>query len=130
MNGTMGTRALDNGGTEPVATFLRRGDFIKAGRGELLVFADVHEDFIDTCLFSLDRSRSFELWANLPASRHDRRGVISYADGHVEIHKWQDSLTVQPVLGQYQYSVKATGSPDWRYVWERLTKATAFWGDP
>src|ERR1051326_6362613 len=49
MNGFMGTRAGDNGGTGASATFLRREEFAKAGRLELLVFADVHEDSLTTC---------------------------------------------------------------------------------
>src|SRR5438552_1668478 len=63
MNGFMGTRFLDNGGYGASATFLRREEFAKAGRPELLVFADVHEDFMDTSIFSLDRDRSLESWS-------------------------------------------------------------------
>src|SRR5439155_19245037 len=44
MNAAMGTRIGDNGGTGAAATFLRREEFAKAGRPELLVFMDVHED--------------------------------------------------------------------------------------
>src|ERR1051326_1052415 len=74
MNGFMGGRILDNGGTAPAATFLRREEFTKAGRPELLVFADVHEDFLDVCIFHLDRGRLIEIWGHLPASRHNGRG--------------------------------------------------------
>src|SRR5439155_1266833 len=84
MNGAMGTRALDNGGTGASATFLRREELAKAGRPELLVFTDVHEDSLTTCVFVLDRDKNWELWAHLPASRHAGSGVISYTDGHAE----------------------------------------------
>src|SRR5438046_5093668 len=40
MNGAMGTRAGDNGGSGAAATFLRREEFAKAGRPELFVFMD------------------------------------------------------------------------------------------
>src|SRR2546426_11878356 len=39
MNGFMGTRVLDNGGS-PAATFLKRDEFSKVSRTELLVFMD------------------------------------------------------------------------------------------
>ena len=130
MNGNMGSRVLDNGGTGASATFLRREEFAKAGRSELLVFMDVHEDSLTTCLFVLDRDKNWELWAHLPASRHAGSGVISYTDGHVEIHRWRDARTLVPVKGVFQGGVMATGSPDWKYVWERLTKGTAAFGDP
>ena len=130
MNGNMGTRALDNGGTGAGATFLRREEFTKAGRPELLVFTDVHEDSLTMCVFVLDRDMNWELWAHLPASRHAGSGVISYTDGHAEIHRWRDARTLVPVKGVLQGGVFATGSPDWKYVWERLTKGTADFGDP
>ena len=130
MNGLMGTRAGDNGGTGASATFLRREEFAKAGRPELLVFLDVHEDTLTTCIFVLDRDKNLELWAHVPASRHAGSGVISYTDGHAEIHRWSDPRTLVPVKGIFQGGVVATGSPDWKYVWERLTKGTAAFGDP
>jgi prepilin-type N-terminal cleavage/methylation domain-containing protein len=133
MNGFVGTRALDIGGTGAAATFLRRSEFAKAanaGRRELLVFIDVHEDYLDTCLFVLGRDISYEAWKNLAASRHDSRGVLSYTDGHVELHRWKDPRTLQPVRGTQQYVLYATGSPDGKYVRERLTKGTAEFGDP
>jgi len=130
MNGLMGTRAGDNGSPGASATFLRREEFAKAGRPELLVFADVHEDSLTTCVFVLDRDKNWELWAHLPASRHAGSGVISYTDGHAEIHRWRDPRTLVPVKGVLQGGVVATGSLDWKYVWERLTKGTASFGDP
>src|SRR6266699_3151401 len=60
MNGFMGTRALDNGGS-PAATFLKRGEFSKVPRTELLVFTDFHEDSLTMCLFVLDRYKIWEL---------------------------------------------------------------------
>src|SRR6266536_3218575 len=63
MNAFMGTRAGDNGGTGATSTFLRREEFAKAARPELLVFTDVHEDSLTTSVFVLDRDINLELWA-------------------------------------------------------------------
>ena len=130
MNGFMGTQIGDNGGTGATSTFLRREECANAGRPELLVFLDVHEDTLTTCIFVLDRDKNLELWAHVPASRHAGSGVISYTDGHAEIHRWRDARTLVPVKSVFQGGVVATGSPDWKYVWERLTKGTAAFGDP
>ena len=132
MNGFMGTRALDNGGTDPAATFLRRAELPKARRSELIVFMDEHEDSLSRCIFYLNRDINLEVWSRLPASRHSNSGVMSYTDGHAEIHRWRDARTLVPVKGVRQGGMAfvATGSPDWKYVWERLTKATAAFGDP
>ena len=130
MNGATGTRALDNGGYAPVLTFLTRAELNRAPRTEFFVFMDEHEDSLSYCIFSLDRDINLERWSHLPSSRHARSGVMSYTDGHAEIHRWRDARTFMPVKGVFQGGVVATGSPDWKYVWERFTKGTAPFGDP
>jgi prepilin-type processing-associated H-X9-DG protein len=36
-----------------------------------------------------------------PATHHNRAGVVSFADGHVETHRWLDNRTAATVpLGQ------------------------------
>jgi prepilin-type processing-associated H-X9-DG protein len=37
-------------------------------------------------------------WNDVPASHHNGAGVLSFADGHVEIHKWLDANMKVPVL--------------------------------
>jgi prepilin-type processing-associated H-X9-DG protein len=38
--------------------------------------------------------RSYYYW-NLPASRHSRGGVLSFADGHSELWRWQEKTIEQ-----------------------------------
>src|SRR6266478_8891951 len=63
-----------------------------------------------------------EIWGHLPASRHSGSGELSYTDGHAEIHRWRDARTLRPVQGVQQAYVDATGSQDWKYLWDRMTK--------
>ena len=130
MNGAMGSSALDNGGYGASLTFLTKAELARAPRIEFFVFMDEHEDSLTMCWFYLDRGIALERWSHLPSSRHARSGVISYTDGHAEIHRWRDARTLVPVKGVYQGGIVATGSRDWRYVWERFTKGTAAFGDP
>jgi prepilin-type processing-associated H-X9-DG protein len=89
MNGYMGTTAAS--GNEQIATtFLKRSDFNKLRRAEYLVFVDVHEDFLDSCDFNLAWDIGRELWHNVPTSRHNGRGTLSYTDNHVELHRWME----------------------------------------
>ena len=62
-----------------------------------------------------------------------RVGTLSYTDSHVELHRWQDPRTVQTVQGAYQNGESlgtVTGSPDWHYMRERMTKGIAAFGEP
>jgi len=111
-------------------TFLTPGELTPAPRTEFFVFMDEHEDSLTRCMFYFNRDITSERWSHLPSSRHASSGVISYTDGHAEFHRWRDARTLVPVKGIFQGGIVATGSPDWRYVWERFTKGTAAFGDP
>jgi len=67
------------------------------------VFIDEHEDTIDDSSFAIGwrQSGPLEMGWNfmLPASRHQGSAVMSFADGHVESHRWKDPRTLKPVDG-------------------------------
>lgn len=128
MNAAMGSKFPSE--LTGAAYVLTRNDIAQSVRPQLFVFVDIHEDFLATCQTTLARDINYEAWGGLPASRHNGRGVLSYTDGHVEIHKWIDPLTRQRVTGTYRGALVATGSKDWRWMWDRFTKGTAPFGDP
>lgn len=93
----------------------------------------MHEDFLDLCNFNLAWDIGRELWHNVPTSRHNGRGTLLYTDNHVELHRWADVRTRPPVQGVFRQGEllgSVIGSPDWRYVKDRLTKGIAAHGDP
>ena len=107
----------------PVIYYMRRSDINLGPRREVCVFLDIHEDYVDSCQYGLTFDYSVGGIDNLPASRHNGQGVLSYADGSVELHRWQDSQTLQPVRGvQGQGITVPRTSTDYRYLWLRTTK--------
>lgn len=132
MNVFMGTKVRAGvGAGDNWRIFMTRADVNVGPRPELLVFIDDHEDTLFASTFNLSPDISGEYWISLPGSRHSGSGVISYTDGHAEVHKWKNSSTLVPVTGVFQGGPKlVTGSQDWRYVWERSSKGKASNGDP
>jgi len=63
----------------------------------LFVVVDEHPNSIDDGCFFNDPNRTSR-WESLPAGYHAGAAGFSFADGHSEIHKWQDSSTRQPVV--------------------------------
>jgi prepilin-type N-terminal cleavage/methylation domain-containing protein len=135
MNGYMGTKAhgrpgaLDGG----PALFLHRADLATGPRREYLVFMDTHEDYINICSFILSRDINKESWTHYPTARHAGRGLFTLHDGRVEQRRWRDPRTLRPVTGKIQMSdgiARIQNNPDWYFLWERLTKETANFGDP
>lgn len=69
---------------------------------DIFVFLDEHPDSIDDGYF-LNRettkdysTNSPQQWTDLPASYHNNCTAFAFSDGHSELHRWQDSLTIRP----------------------------------
>jgi prepilin-type processing-associated H-X9-DG protein len=82
--------------------FLKDSDFTTPGAAKTFVFIDEHPDSINDCLFALKMAAatlwpSYTTWDDLPASSHNGACALSFADGHVEVKKWQDPQTLVPI---------------------------------
>jgi prepilin-type processing-associated H-X9-DG protein len=72
----------------------KSSDFLYPGPSEAFVFLEEHPDSIlDPAFFAPTRSQ----WIDLPATHHYGAAPFSFADGHVEMHKWIGSLAVPAV---------------------------------
>lgn len=87
------------------------------------VFADVNPASICTPGFGVDMN--LQSFIHLPSSFHRNRGVVSFADSHVESHKWLDPRTTIGLptgsSGFITHGTPAVGSPDLLWIAERTT---------
>jgi prepilin-type processing-associated H-X9-DG protein len=74
------------------------------------VFIDVTPASICTPAFGVDMS--LETWVHMPSDLHRQRGVLSFADGHVEAHRWVDYRTMLHIIGSNGYIDHGTPSPN------------------
>lgn len=96
-------------------------DFSNPPPAKNWVFIDEHEDTIDDGRYSFPYGDE-QAVADLPASRHHGLGTLSFADGHVETHKWLDARTKRPVQREKFYGAFQVGNPDIVWLWERTTQ--------
>lgn len=61
----------------------------------IFVFLDEHADTINDGFF-VNRLETYS-WGNLPASYHNGAANLSFADGHIEPHRWLVPDTIKPV---------------------------------
>jgi prepilin-type processing-associated H-X9-DG protein len=98
MNACVGLRP-DLGGNPSysgVFQFIKMADFLRPSK--TFVFLDEHPDSIDDGLCAiLNSPGATTIWNDLPAAYHDGAGSFSFADGHVEFHKWLDPSTRKPI---------------------------------
>jgi prepilin-type N-terminal cleavage/methylation domain-containing protein/prepilin-type processing-associated H-X9-DG protein len=62
-------------------------DMVKPPPASLFVFSEEHPDSINDGWMNV-RSGSGVYWEDLPANFHGKGTTFSYADGHVDYHKW------------------------------------------
>jgi prepilin-type N-terminal cleavage/methylation domain-containing protein/prepilin-type processing-associated H-X9-DG protein len=86
------------------------------------VFIDVNPASICTPAFGVDMN--LQTWIHLPSDQHRQRGVLAFADGHVEPHHWLDPRTMTHLAGGTAYIPHGTSSPnnpDLNWIGERTT---------
>jgi len=75
--------------------YLKTSAFTRPGPSKTWVFIDECPDSINDGFFGVYMTQS--RWDDVPSSTHNGSGGLSFADGHAEIRKWQDSNTRWPV---------------------------------
>ena len=86
------------------------------------VFTDVNPASICTPAFGVDMS--LQTWIHLPSDLHRQRGVLAFADGHVEVHRWLDPRTMVNLAsgaGYIPHGTPAANSPDLIWLGQRTT---------
>jgi prepilin-type processing-associated H-X9-DG protein len=64
------------------------------------VFVDTHEHLISDSLFTRARRPPLWRWIEFPATRHNQRATVSFADGHAETWHWVEQNTLNIAKGK------------------------------
>ena len=85
------------------------------------VFADVNPASICTPGFGVDMTG--HTWIHYPSYLHRQRGVLVFADGHVETHRWLDARTMVHLgSGTFiPHGVSSPNNPDLAWLCARTT---------
>jgi len=85
-----GNAEKDGGPWDAIYRHIKKtSDFLFPGPAETWVYLDEHPCSINDAGFF---NPYVQQWLDQPASYHDGAAGFSFADGHSEIHKWQESL--------------------------------------
>ena len=76
--------------------FRKTGDSANLAPSDLLLIEEVHPYSICSPFFGvwMDIGRRLRFY-HVPATYHQKGGVESFADGHVEYHRWRDARTLE-----------------------------------
>jgi len=83
-------------------------------------FQDVNPDSICWPFFGVYMDR--DAFFNFPNASHNRGGVVSLADGHVEYHRWRDQRTITAYSPSYHdHNDSSPGNVDLAWIRDRTT---------
>lgn len=88
----------------------------------LFVLTEEHPDSMNDGYF-LNRPAHLE-WTDLPASNHARSSSLTFADGHVESHRWLSESTRpknRPDAAALPFAVTSAGRVDFDWLMSRTT---------
>jgi prepilin-type processing-associated H-X9-DG protein len=101
------------------AAITRLSEFRAPAPAECYAHLEEHPDSInDSAFFTPNPST----WVDLPASFHTRALNVSFADGHVELHQWQSSNTVQRVRFRFPQAPVRPNDPDILWLRDRTPR--------
>jgi prepilin-type N-terminal cleavage/methylation domain-containing protein len=102
--------------------YLKSSDLAADSPANRFLFIDVNPGSICTPAFGVDMNE--ELFVHYPSTLHGGLGVVSFADNHVESHKWLDPRTTRAIAKGQQYIPHNEPSPnnqDLRWIGDRTT---------
>jgi len=85
----------------------------------IFVFLDEHPDTINDGFF-VNKLNTYQ-WGNLPGSYHNGAVIFSFADGHMETHRWRVGGTIRPPIQGGAAGSSAAPPDDFDWVKERTS---------
>jgi prepilin-type N-terminal cleavage/methylation domain-containing protein/prepilin-type processing-associated H-X9-DG protein len=86
---------------------------------DTFVFLDEQADTLNDGFF-VNRLEEYS-WGNVPGSYHAGGANFSFADGHLEAHRWQVGGTIQPVRGARIQAFAASPPTDFDWLKRRTS---------
>ena len=122
LNAYLGTGSADWDGRLSTAykVFRKNSEIAVAMPGGTLTFLDVNPDSICWPYFGVYMAQ--DAFFNFPNSSHSRGGVVAFADGHVEYHRWRDQRTITAFSNDYhRHNESSPRNQDIAWMQQRTT---------
>jgi prepilin-type N-terminal cleavage/methylation domain-containing protein/prepilin-type processing-associated H-X9-DG protein len=111
---------MDGNGKPACRVFRKHSEMIRTMPSGVFLFMDVHPDSICWPYFGVYMTDDY--FFNWPNSSHNRGGVVSFADGHAEYHRWRDQRTITAYSPSYHdHRDPSPGNQDLVWIRERTT---------
>ena len=96
--------------------FRKSSDVAAGGPTDLLLFIDSAPNWICHSAFAISMAG---LYYQFPTTEHGKAGVLSFADGHVDSHRWVDPYTFEMARSPFVTHLNFMFSPNQDLNWLR-----------
>jgi prepilin-type processing-associated H-X9-DG protein len=120
MNGQVGNSTPNYNPT--FRTYQKQSDIVCPAPANLFVFCDEHPGSVNDGFLQVSLS-TYGDYPDVPASYLENGCGFSFADGHAEIHKWEGTTLLIPVVRNAVVSRPTPSHPDPDWMW--LTNRSA-----
>jgi type II secretory pathway pseudopilin PulG len=96
----------------PWRTYGKLSHITTPGPSSLYFMVDVDRRWLSEPCFQLSMGTGPTGWGCFPGARHNFGSMLSYSDGHAEVHKFRDARTWGPAREDVSATFVAQGSPD------------------
>lgn len=105
--------------------FRKSSDLARGAPSQLFTFVDGAPLNLCYPAFYLIMGNSTYFW-HRPSVEHEASGVLAFADGHVEAHRWQDPQTIRLARGGLtgdgdHFEFVTTSNPDFKWLQDHAT---------
>ena len=104
--------------------FAKSADLAGAKPAEIFSFVDVAPGNVCHSAFVTVLGLFSGLMYHLPSAQHENSSAISFADGHTEMHKWRDPLTLEAAKAEWNpnhFTMWVVNNQDLTWLQEHAT---------
>ncbi|MSU37070.1 MAG: DUF1559 domain-containing protein [Pedosphaera sp.] len=76
--------------------FIKQTDIASVSPSQIFTFLDVAPGFV--CHAGFVVAEENDLYYHMPSAQHEGGGVVAFADGHVDGHRWTESKTIEEAV--------------------------------
>jgi hypothetical protein len=98
-------------------SFDKTSDLTPTDPSQIFLFADMNPASICHSAFVV----SSQWFYHLPFTGHDGAGVLTFADSHVEAHRWTDQRTLNPDYNLFNHFQGDPKNPDLTWLLQHAT---------
>ena len=123
LNGYLGWTTTLSVLTPNYTIFKKNSELSRMGSAKIFLLLDVLPENLCLPGFVVNMPGGADGFYHYPSSLHKRGGVVSFADGHVEAHRWTDARTrpIVPAGGIVAHSNPSANNADLAWLRERAT---------